>query len=62
MCEDFNSFMNQINWFIDQKKCEVIENESNLILKIFLPINTIKESYHPSLFRKGLHHIKRLLK
>ena len=43
MCEDFNSFMNQINWFIDQKKCEVIENESNLILKIFLPINTIKE-------------------
>ena len=43
MCEDFTSFMNQINWFIDQKKCEVIENDSNLILKIFLPINTIKE-------------------
>ena len=43
MCEDFTSFMNQINWFIDQKKCEVIENDTNLILKIFLPINTIKE-------------------
>ena len=43
MCEDFNSFMNQINWFIDQKKCEVIENDQNLTLKIFLPINTIKE-------------------
>ena len=43
MCEDFNSFMNQINWFIDQKKCEVNENDQNLTLKIYLPINTIKE-------------------
>lgn len=27
-----------------------------------LSVKTIKESYHPSLFRKGLQHIKRLLK